>query len=226
MNLPGDWVENEEQGYSPPEVQGPIPWEDPEVPVLAALVNTIKLILLHPGEFFQNLTRQGGLSAPLGFALILGTTGMLASFYWQLIQLLLIGNLGSWLSFLVNKSLNLEPKTVVGVTLLVPLLVLVTQFIGSFFLQLALLLVGGRQPSYEAAFRVVAYANAPLIATFLPMGGGVIASLWCLILEFKALVRVFELSRLRALMALLLASSFSLLIFGLLTLVLGSVLIR
>ncbi|MFP3867063.1 MAG: YIP1 family protein [Desulfobacteraceae bacterium] len=225
MNLPLEWVGDEVPGSGLAETPEAIPWEDPDQPILVALVHTIGMILTRPGEFFRHLDLQGGLAVPLGFALILGTAGMLASLYWQLIQLLLIGNMGSWVSLLITNSVNLGPRLVVGISLMVPVLVLATQFVSSFFLLLAVLLVGGRQPSFEAAFRVIAYSNAPLVATFLPVAGGIMASLWCLIVEFKALLQVFNLSRLRALLALLLASFFSLIIFGILTLVGGALLL-
>ncbi|MDD3581093.1 MAG: YIP1 family protein [Desulfobacca sp.] len=225
MNLPVDWVENDAgETYSPADRMS-IPWEDPELPVLVALFRTIRMILTRPGEFFQNLDTQGGLGAPLGFALILGTTGLLTSGYWQLIQLLIIGKMGSWLSLVVFKSFNIGPEIVVGMALLVPLLVVITQFANSLFLQLALLLVGGRDPSFGAAFRVLAYSHAPLVATFIPFLGGMIAGLWCLILEYKALVRVFELSSLWAVVALLLASGFYLMIAGFITLMVVGVLV-
>ncbi|OPX19402.1 MAG: hypothetical protein BZ151_09455 [Desulfobacca sp. 4484_104] len=219
MNLPVDWVENDAGETYAPALRVSIPWEDPELPVLVALFRTIRMILSRPGEFFQHLEPQAGLGAPLGFALILGTIGLLTSGYWQLIQLLVIGKMGSWLSLAVFKSFNIGPKIVVGVALLVPLLVVITQFVRSLFLQLALLLVGGRDPSFGAAFRVIAYSHAPLVATFIPFLGGMVASLWCLILEFKALVRVFGLSSLWAVVALLLASGFYLMICGILTLI-------
>ena len=220
MSLPESMVETEAEVVTAAG-QESIPWETPDLPVLVALVNTLRTILGQPGEFFRNMSRQGGLGAPLGFALILGTAGMLASLYWQLIQLLLIGNLGSWLPFGAKNSLTPGGGHVVGVALLVPLVVMITQFLVSLFLQWALLIVGGWNPSYEAVFRVIAYSHAPLVATCLPVLGGVIAGLWSLVVEFIALVQVFRISRFRALIALLVASFLSLTFFGILTLVLG-----
>jgi hypothetical protein len=224
MNLPEGWVEGKEE-VSAPDAQDVIPWENPERPVLVALIYTIRAILGRPSEFFRNMDRQGGLSAPLGFALILGTIGILASLYWHLIQLLLIGNLGSWLSLGAMNSLKPGLSHVVGVALLVPVVVMVSQFLGSLFLQWALLIVGGWNPSYEAAFRVIAYTHAPLVATCIPGLGGVIAGLWSLIMEFIALVQVFRISPIRALVALLVASFLSLTFFGILALVLGMALL-
>lgn len=224
MSLPVGWPKEPEAvgGFEP---QARIPWENPELPALVGLIETIREVLGQPGKFFQGMTREGGLGGPLGFALILGTASMLASFYWQLLQLILIGRFASWLPLRIVDTVQLGPGLVVGVALLVPLVVLVIQFGESLFLQWALWLVGGWHPNFEAAFRVTAYTHAPLIANFLPVLGGVIAGLWGLILVFKALVRVFKLSGGRALAALLLSCFFSLTFFGFLILTVGVVLV-
>lgn len=219
MNLPLGGFDDEQ--VLGPEARESVPWENLEVSVLVGLVDTIKAVLGQPGKFFSHMVRQGGWGLPLGFALILGTAGMLASFHWQMVQLLLIGGSDFWLPFGDIESFHLGPGLVIGIALLIPLVVLVTQFLGSLFLQWAVLIVGGWKPTYEAAFRVTAYTHAALVACFLPLLGGVIAGLWSLILEFKALVRVFRLSRVRALVALLLASCFSLTLFVFLPLILG-----
>ena len=62
--------------------RSPVPWEDPELSALAGFVRTLREVLFRPGEFFENLGREGW-AEPLAFALIVSSVGLLGAFFWQ-----------------------------------------------------------------------------------------------------------------------------------------------
>ncbi len=91
---------------------------------------------LHSKNFFANLPVRGGLGEPLGFALLVGTIGILGSLLWQL---LLEGDFSETmpavaLSKYIGNFMQ-DPKVVVGIFMLTPFLVA----LGQFFLSICLL---------------------------------------------------------------------------------------
>jgi hypothetical protein len=225
MNLPLNWTELESEQQDAAPAAEPIPWEDPESPLLIALIGTIKEILFRPAAFFRQLSLQGGLSAPLNFALIVGSWGILASLYWQFFQLLFFKQKGFWPADWLLQSLQLGPAIFIGISLLAPLLVALNQYLGSLLLYWALRIAGKRRATFEATFRVTAYANAAMIVTCLPVLGGIFAYLWNFILLIKGLGRVFDLSTLGAFLIILLTCFFHLGLFGIFFLVFGALLL-
>ena len=63
-----------------------MPWEDPELSALAGLVRTLREVLFRPGEFFENLGREGW-AEPLAFGLIVSSVGLLGALFWQFLVL-------------------------------------------------------------------------------------------------------------------------------------------
>src|SRR5438067_3620135 len=61
----------------PPAAERPIPWEDPAVPWLSGLVDTVKMVLAHPGEAFRRVALTTGLGRPMLFAVIVGWIALL-----------------------------------------------------------------------------------------------------------------------------------------------------
>ena len=69
-----------------PDHRPPVPWEDPELSAAAGLVRTLREVLFRPGEFFENLGREGR-TRPLTFGLIASSLGLLGALFWQLLIL-------------------------------------------------------------------------------------------------------------------------------------------
>ncbi len=69
-----------------PDQRPPVPWEDPELSALAGFFRTLRAVLFRPGEFFENLGREGW-AEPLAFALIVSSVGLLGALFWQLLVL-------------------------------------------------------------------------------------------------------------------------------------------
>jgi|GEM_PF-2691435 len=219
MNLPLAWIDEE---AAPPEATPtPIPWEDARLSALPALGATLSAVLFRPTACFRSLRLTGGLQAPLNFTLLVSTIGILAALYWHLLRLVARGTENSWLASMGIVLPPLGPHLVVGVVLMVPLFVVLRQYVLSCFLFGALKLVGGQQPTFTAAFRLTAYTQAPLLAYLLPWLGGLVASIWLFILEIKALRAVFSYSLLRTVVVIAVSFFLELLALGVL-LLLGS----
>jgi hypothetical protein len=89
--------------------------------------------------------------------------------------------------------------------LFVPVLLALGLFVGSGILHLCLMLVGGAKRSYEATFRVMCFAAGsayPLM--IVPICGGMISGVWCLVLECIGLTKVHDTSTGKAVLAVLL----------------------
>lgn len=208
MSLPpSDWTEDTLEDATLREAQ-PVEWEDPAWSTLPALLNTIRRLLLKPKSFFTNLPLTGGLGEPLGFALLVGTTGVLSSFFWQLV---LDGGFSETVPMVLSKhtgSFMNDPKVVVGIFMLAPFLVALGQFFLSICLLWAVRLTGREETTFEGVFRVAAYAQAPAVICLIPWGGAFIAAVWNLILLIIGISKKFGSSTLKAVFTLFLATVF------------------
>lgn len=197
-------------------------WEDPEQPTLTAFLATLGRVLWQPRRFFDHLPSTGGLGEPLGFALLVGTTGLLSSFFWQLVM---DGGFSETIPAGLSRHLGAfmsDPKVIVGVFLLAPLLVALGQFFLSVCLMWAVRLTGPGDATFEGVFRIAAYAQAPVVAGLIPWGGTFIAGAWNLILIIIGLSRTYGFSTFKALFALVLATVFQGMLFSLFFLLLGA----
>lgn len=222
MSLPpADWV-----AELPLDEDGglilPVPWEDGQKASLPALLATLGQILAHPRRFFASLPQSGGLADPLGFVLLVGTTGLLSLLLWQsVLEGAVTGPLPEGLVAAYLTALEGNPNLVFGLVLLTPLYVAFSQFIMSISLFWALRLVGPATTSFAAVFRVVAYAQAPAVLCLLPWVGGLAARVWHLALLGYGLSQTLRLSTGKALLSLFLAVLWLALAFVLLLLLLG-----
>ena len=222
MSLPPcDWVEDALENPSMEEAN-PVEWENPEWPSLSALLATLRRVLLQPRSFFTNLPLTGGLGEPLGFALLVGTTGVLSSFLWQLV---LEGGFAETMPVILSKQMgNLmnDPRVIVGIFMLSPFLVIFGQFFLSVCLLWAARLTGPGDITFESVFRIAAYAQAPAVICLIPWGGAFIAGMWNLILLIMGLSKKFGSSTLKAMFTLFLATVFQGVIFLLFLLLSGA----
>jgi hypothetical protein len=200
----------------------PVEWENPEWPGLSALLATLRRVLLQPRSFFTNLPLTGGLGEPLGFALLVGTTGVLSSFLWQLV---LEGGFAETMPVILSKQMGNfmnDPRVIVGIFMLSPFLVILGQFFLSVCLLWAARLTGPGDITFESVFRIAAYAQAPAVICLIPWGGAFIAGMWNLILLTMGLSKKFGSSTLKAMFTLFLATVFQGVIFLLFLLLSGA----
>jgi hypothetical protein len=174
------------------------PWENrSEVGFLRSIIQTVRAVLFSPQSFFGSLPFREGIGEPLAFGLLIGSTGSLFGFFWQI--LVASGGLFPVLD-------PLFAQFAVGLIFLViivaiPIVVTLGMFLYSSILHLCLLMVGGGKNGYEATFRVVSYSQSAQILGIIPFLGGVIAGVWQLVVQVIGLREIHETSFLRIMIA-------------------------
>ncbi|MEW6660347.1 MAG: YIP1 family protein [Thermodesulfobacteriota bacterium] len=181
-----------------PGAPSPVPWEDAGLSRLQGLVRTLARVLFHSRDFFRNLPREGWAEA-LSFGLIVGTAGLLACLYWQLLFYLGLSRSLGELPALARQWLSLGAGAIMATMLLAPLVMLANLTISSLGLWGAVGLTGGPWPEFAAVWRLTCYAQGALVAGFLPILGGPVAGMWNLVLTYQGLRGVLGLSPWRAL---------------------------
>jgi len=114
---------------------------------------------------------SGGFKSPLIFGLILGVLGGVLGLAWQ--QVLMLG---------LGQFPEIGTTHLVGITIGLPLIVLVALYLGSAIIHLCLMVVGGNRRGFEATFRVIAYAGATDIFSIIPFIGSLITFIYALII--------------------------------------------
>lgn len=181
-----------------PAALSPVPWEDAELNRIAGLGRTLRQVLFHPRDFFQNLPREGWAEA-LSFGLIVGTAGFLACLYWQLLLYLGLSRSLGEVPAMARQFLSLGAGAIMTTMLLAPIIMLANLIVSSLGLGVAVGLTGGPRPGFTAVWRLTCYAQGALVAGFLPILGGPVAGLWTLVLYHRGLQGVLGLSPWRAL---------------------------
>ena len=182
--------------------QDGLPWERrQEMGFFPAFIETLKLVLLNPTAAFASMRREGGPTDPLLYGVIGGSIGWLFYFIFSL----LMGSLGA----LGNRN-GLGGLIGVGFggifgLILFPIALTIGLFIGAGIVHLCLTLVGGAKRGYETTLRVLCYSvgsTYPLM--IVPVCGGAIAGIWCLVVECIGLAKAHETSTGKAVAAVLL----------------------
>ena len=176
----------------------PVPWEDRGLNRLQGLGRTLGRVLFHSRDFFQNLPREGWAEA-LSFGLIVGTAGVLACLYWQLLLYLGLSRSLGEVPAMARQFIGLGAGAIMTTMLLAPLIMLANLIVSSLGLWVAVGLTGGPWPGFIAVWRLTCYAQGALLAGFLPILGGPVAGLWTLALYYRGLQGVLGLSPWRAL---------------------------
>jgi hypothetical protein len=177
-----------------------IPWEDPAWPRLRGFFATFRDLLLYPEESFRDLGREDGAEA-LAFGLIVGVAGLLLCLYWYLLLTLgLSSQAGRIPGF--SQIFGLGAGTLATLILLSPAVVLIDLLVSSLCLWAGAALVGCR-PHFTAIWRIICYGQAGMAANLIPLLGGLVAVLWIPVLYYKGVQAVFQVTRGRALGALI-----------------------
>ena len=174
-----------------------IPWEDPAWPRLRGFFATFRALLLLPEEFFRDLGREDGAEA-LAFGLIVGVAGLLLCLYWFLLLTLGLSRQIPGLSQIFGRG----AETLVTLILLSPAVVLLNLLVNSLCLWAGAALVGCRPP-FTAIWRIICYGQAGMAANLIPLLGGPVALLWVVVLYCRGVQAVFQVTRGRALGALI-----------------------
>lgn len=179
-----------------------LPWDRrQELGLFTAFFETLKLVLLNPSAAFSAMKTEGGLGEPLIYALIGGSVGCIVYFLFSIFMS----------SFGIMSDRNALAGLMglgigtVFVFLFIPVFVALGLFIGAAVLHLCLMLVGGAKRTFETTFRVLCFsAGSTYPLMIVPVCGGMIAGLWCLVVECIGLARAHETTTGRAVLAVLL----------------------
>ncbi len=185
-----------------------VPWERmEELGFWTALGETIKETLATPEDFFSRLSPSGGIGKPLLYGTLLGVIGVILGQVWGV-----IGNaIGfSTAGMLGGEFSDVMQQQVAGIasvfmTILISIVAIpISFFIISGILHLSLMILGGANEDYEATFRSVCFAQTPQLAQIIPVIGSLVAGIWTLILEVKALSNLHDITPGKALLAIFL----------------------
>ncbi len=164
------------------------PWESQRA-AIDAFIATARGVLLEPTMFFDTMRRDGGLGPPLAYGVIGISAGMLVSMMYQTVFH------GFGMPF-VPFQLRDMAVGVAGIfvwAIVAPILALVILFVNSAIYHVLLMLFGGARQSYETTFRVTAYAaGSTILLSILPICGGLIGSIWNIVVSIIGLARAHE----------------------------------
>jgi hypothetical protein len=196
---------------APPRPSRGTPWERrAQLGLATALVETTAGVLMRPVSFFREMP-VSGLGSALGYGLIVGYLGAVATAIYDLVFSSVLGaqlaqmaqdpQLQPYLVFLQSgQGLGgFLIKLVLGLPILLLLLFLVSGILHVF-----LLLLSGAASGFEATFRVVAYAEGAAILNVLPICGGLFAGLYMPVLWVIGLKEAHQISYGKAVAAVLL----------------------
>lgn len=179
-----------------------LPWDRrQELGLFPAFVETLKLVLLNPTTAFSAMKTEGGLSEPLIYAVIGGSVGFIVNFLFSLLMSS-FGFMGNHngLAGILNVGIG-----AVALVIFIPILITLGSFIGSAILHLCLTLVGGARRPFETTFRVVCFgAGSAYPLMIVPICGGLISGIWCIVVQCIGLTRAHQTTTGRALLAILL----------------------
>jgi hypothetical protein len=178
---------------SPPgQGQPGTPWDERDrLGFAAAFVETTRRVLTGPAEFFRRIPVTGGLGGPLFYAVTAGWIGLVAAALYQSVWVSIVGpsmipfgiereEFARVLAFMESWA-GLVAQVVFG-----GISVTIGVFVTAGILHLMLLLLGGGQKTFEATFRAVCFAQAPMILFVIPVflipGCGLLVGLWSLVL--------------------------------------------
>ncbi|HXV75359.1 MAG TPA: YIP1 family protein, partial [Candidatus Polarisedimenticolaceae bacterium] len=179
---------------SPPVGDKPtatLPFEEPGRAFGAGLLETIKLFILDPDQAFRRMPLRSDILRPLIYAVIVGWVGTAVAYLWGLMfQASILGMLGG-----LGDAEQVIPPILLGVTagvlglVLAPVIILIQVFIYTVVIHLCLMLVGGERNGFATTLRVLCYSNTAQLAQGIPFAGGLIATLWGIVLCVLGLMR-------------------------------------
>ena len=195
-------------GRRPPAPGGArLPWEERDrLGFVEAFVETVKLIVISPSDAFSRLRADGDLTSPMLFGIIFSWVCMLISQLWNLV---LTNSLRDMFGAAEGLDAFFRAPSIfelIGTLLFWPIIYVVIIFVGAAIMHVCLLIVGATTASpmgFEGTIKVYAYATVTWISVVLPFAGGIVGSLWNLVLAVIGFSEVHRTSQGRALVAVL-----------------------
>ncbi len=195
----------------------PVPWEDLQSRgVVNGFLQTIKQVMLSPLHFFKAMPLDTNFAQPLVFYLVVAEIQVLARFFWGMTGLAPQMDSGTGLP-----GLGMFGASSVMVVFLYPVLMTLLLFFASGLNHICLTAVKSGRAGFWGTFKVVAYANAPMVLAIVPLIGPLAGMIWAVVCTFLGFKLVHQTTGGRVIAAmllpviiLLLISSFMLVIKG------------
>ena len=194
----------------PPPVGGPAgnPWEQRDrLGIGAAFIENLKLFVTSPAEAYAQTRRSGDLASPLIFAIVICWFGIIIGQLWSMV----FG--GSMLSMLpaefqdqAGMYMASSVTSMMFAAVIAPFATAIGLFIGSAILHVCLAMIGGTTQSsagFEGTFRVVSYSTVSQLANMIPIVGGMVATVWAIVLSVMGLAELHGTTQGKALAAVL-----------------------
>jgi len=173
----------EGSGTGPSGGRSKTPWEDREnTGSVAGLLRTVKEVLFSPTQFFRVMPVTGGLTDPLLYALIVGMTGLLFFYLWDI---LLHDSMQNFMTSEMRAAVGragIQGGRSVVTAIITPFLFILWLFVVSGMLHLFLQLARGAKAGFEATFRVVSFSVSPFLFMVVPFCGMFITALWSMMI--------------------------------------------
>jgi len=178
----------------------PIPWEDLQRHGLVqGFWLTLKLVMFAPVQFFRAMPLETVFTQPLVFYLIVAEVQVLARFFWGLAGVVPQGETGGGML-----GLGLFGGGSVLILFFYPVLMTVMVFFAAGLNHICLQAVKSGESGFAGTFKVVAYANGPMVLAVLPMIGPLAGMIWAVVCTFLGFKIVHKTTSFKVLAAMLL----------------------
>lgn len=189
-----------------PSVAPPrLPWEERDrLGFVEALVQSVRLLVLEPSNAFTRLRPDGDITSPMLFGILISWICLLFSQLWSVVlSSSMRGVFGGMEGF---EEVFRAPSVLAlaGTMVVWPVAFVVLAFVGAGILHLSLMMVGAMQTSehgFEGTLKVYIYATVSWFALLIPIVGGLVASLWHVVLLVIGFSAVHRTTQGRALVA-------------------------
>ena len=176
----------------------PSPWERrAEIGLRKGIFETAKDVAFSPRAFFRHTATEGGVREPLAFGILFGSIGLMLGLFWEFLTG--EGSLSSiQIGFMADYGTNL---VFLAAAILCPFAATAMICMTSLIVHLLLTVVGGARNGFEATFRAVSYSQATQFWALIPFVGGLIASLWLVVVQIIGIREIHEVSYTRVVIA-------------------------
>ncbi|MGC8660360.1 MAG: YIP1 family protein [Desulfomonilaceae bacterium] len=177
------------------------PWEDEQrLNFTQGLLQTLRQSLFEPTFFFRRLPLNAGYKFPFLYALVVSSIAILATY---LASAIIDHKAAQWHHEMLFAGARF------GGLIYVLLVISVEIFIKPVVLLMCLLVLGVRNASLEAVFRISCYSMGPGIFNVIPILGALVAGVWEFVILAIGLKEGFSIGIARAILAILLPVIFS-----------------
>lgn len=144
---------------------------------------------LDPAATFRRTPRTGGIGAAVLYYLIIGILVAGASLFWEMTSILTLPA-----GFEEELGAALDAPTIQPVVgfLLSPLVLLGALLLSAGVTHVLLLMVGGARHGFGTTVRVFCYAYSPQIFAVIPILGGIVGTIWMLVVAIIGLREAHE----------------------------------